>query len=161
MSNYGGSDPFVGDYKQIPPAMYSAIKHNGKKLYELAREGIEIEREPRTVHIDAIKINEIHISDEEKTVRITVSCSKGTYIRTLCHDIGNKLGCGACMMKLVRTRVGQFMVDDSLTFNQISALMIKGNLKTIFILYGNYLIILNWWLQKIWKSCCIMVIAFN
>ncbi len=119
---------FVGDYKQVPP-MYSALKHNGKKLYELARAGIEIEREPRTVHIDAIKINEIHILDEEKTVRITVSCSKGTYIRTLCHDIGSKLGCGACMIKLERTRVGQFAMDDSLTLNQISALMIKGELE--------------------------------
>lgn len=119
---------FVGDYKQVPP-MYSAIKHNGKKLYELARAGIEIEREPRTVRIDAIKINEMHLLDEEKTVRITVSCSKGTYIRTLCHDIGGKLGCGACMIKLARTRVGQFVMDDSLTLNQISAFMIKGELE--------------------------------
>lgn len=120
---------FVGDYRQIPP-MYSAIKHNGKKLYEIARAGIEIEREARTVHVNSIKINEINIFDEEKTVRLTVSCSKGTYIRTLCHDIGSKLGCGACMIKLARTRVGQFMIDDSLTLNQISALVIKGELES-------------------------------
>jgi len=119
---------FLGDYSQIPP-MYSAVKHHGKKLYELARAGIEVERQPRTVHIYAIRINEMNITDEEKTLRITVSCSKGTYVRTLCHDIGRRLGCGACMIKLERTRVGSFTVDDSLTLNQISALVIKGELE--------------------------------
>lgn len=116
---------FVGEYDQIPP-MYSALKHNGKKLYELAREGIEIERKPRRVNIEAIKINEINLKDEQKTVTFTVDCSKGTYIRTLCDDIGKKLGCGACMMKLVRTRVGSFDIDESLTLNQITALVLKG-----------------------------------
>ncbi len=118
---------FVGEYDQIPP-MYSALKVNGKKLYELAREGKEIERKPRRVNIESICINEINTQDEKKTVTFTVTCSKGTYIRTLCHDIGQKLGCGACMQQLTRTRVGQFDVDNSLTLNQITALVLKGEL---------------------------------
>ena len=75
-----------------------------------------------------IKINEINLNDDEKTVTFTVACSKGTYIRTLIDDIGKKLGCGACMLSLKRTRVGQFEIDDSLTLNQISALLLKGEL---------------------------------
>ena len=119
---------FIGEYEQIPP-MYSALKHNGQKLYELARKGIEIERKPRTVHINTLRVNDINLSDKQKTVTITVDCSKGTYIRSLCDDIGKKLGCGACMMKLTRTRVGEFMLDDTLTLNQISALVLKGEIE--------------------------------
>ena len=119
---------FEGEYEQIPP-MYSALKVNGKKLYELARKGIEIERKPRTVHINTLRVNDINLSDKQKTVTITVDCSKGTYIRSLCDDIGKKLGCGACMMKLTRTRVGEFMLDDTLTLNQISALVLKGEIE--------------------------------
>ena len=118
---------FVGEYDQIPP-MYSALKHNGKKLYELARAGLEVERKPRKVRIESIRINDMNLSDQQKTVTFTVECSKGTYIRTLCEDIGEKLGCGACMMRLTRTRVGSFGIDDSLTLNQIAALVLKGEL---------------------------------
>lgn len=106
---------FLGDYMQVPP-MYSALKVNGKKLYELAREGIEIERQARLVKIFDIQIKEIDIPH----VRMEVSCSKGTYIRTLCHDIGEKLGCGACMEELIRTKVSRFHIQDSLTLKQIS-----------------------------------------
>lgn len=116
---------FVGSYDQIPP-MYSALKVNGKKLYELARQGISVERKPRKVTIESIRINDMNLNDSEKTVTFTVTCSKGTYIRTLCHDIGQQLGCGACMKKLTRTRVGSFSVDESLTLNQIAALALKG-----------------------------------
>ena len=94
---------FIGDYEQIPP-MYSALKVNGKKLYELAREGKVIERKARPVKILDIQILEIDFPK----VRMEVSCSKGTYIRTLCHDIGEKLGCGGCMESLIRTRVSTF-----------------------------------------------------
>ena len=83
---------FVGDYMQVPP-MYSALKVNGKKLYELAREGKTVERKPRPVHFYEIEILDISFP----LVRFRVTCSKGTYIRTLCHDIGEKLGCGASM----------------------------------------------------------------
>ena len=91
---------FIGDYEQIPP-MYSALKVNGKKLYELAREGKVIERKARPVKILDIQILEIDLPK----VRMEVSCSKGTYIRTLCHDIGEKLGCGGCMESLILTRL--------------------------------------------------------
>ena len=94
---------FVGDYMQIPP-MYSAIKVDGKKLYELARAGQEVERKARHVVINALNITEIQLP----YVTMEVSCSKGTYIRTLCQDIGEKLGCGACMTELVRLKVGAF-----------------------------------------------------
>ena len=115
---------FVGDYEQIPP-MYSALKVDGKKLYELAREGKTVERKARPVKIFDIQIEKMELPE----VTMTVSCSKGTYIRSLCDDIGKKLGCGACMMKLTRTRVGEFMLDDTLTLNQISALVLKGEIE--------------------------------
>ena len=109
---------FIGEYEQIPP-MYSALKHNGQKLYELARKGIEIERKPRTVHINTLRVNDINLSDKQKTVTITVDCSKGTYIRTLCQDIGEKLSCGACMESLLRTKVSEFCVQDALRLSEI------------------------------------------
>lgn len=108
---------FLGDYMQIPP-MYSALKVNGKKLYELAREGIEIERKARPVQILEIQIKEINLP----RVRMEVTCSKGTYIRTLCHDIGAKLGCGACMEELIRTKVSRFDIKDSLKLDQVANL---------------------------------------
>ena len=106
---------FIGEYHQIPP-MYSALKVNGKKLYELAREGIEVERKARQVFINSIE----DISIDFQRVTMTVSCSKGTYIRTLCHDIGEKLGCGACMDKLKRTRVSTFTIENALKLNEIN-----------------------------------------
>lgn len=105
---------FQGDYLQTPP-MYSALKVNGRKLYELAREGIEVERKARPVTIHHIDAN-ILSKDE---ARMLVSCSKGTYIRTLCYDIGEKLGCGGCMKSLVRTKVGRFVLEDSLTLSTV------------------------------------------
>ena len=107
---------FVGPYDQIPP-MYSALKVNGQKLCDLARAGKEVERKARPVEIYEIQIEEIHLP----RVRMTVSCSKGTYIRTLCHDIGEKVKCHGCMESLLRTRVGQFLLKDSLTLAQVEA----------------------------------------
>lgn len=114
---------FVGEYDQIPP-MYSALKVNGKKLYELAREGKEIERKPRRVAIQNIEILEIALP----YVTMRVGCSKGTYIRTLCYDIGEKLGCGAAMAELKRTRVGQFTLDTALKLSEVEALRDSGML---------------------------------
>ena len=119
---------FVGDYMQVPP-MYSALKVNGKKLYELAREGIEIERKARPVVIHDIKILEVNLP----RVRMEVSCSKGTYIRTLCHDIGQKLGCGACMEELIRTKVSRFHLADSLTLKEVEELKEAGRLYEILV----------------------------
>ena len=94
---------FLGAQMQVPP-MYSALKVQGKKLYELAREGKEVERNARPVHFYQLQVR----SFTPPFAEISVVCSKGTYIRTLCHDIGEALGCGAAMESLVRTRVGPF-----------------------------------------------------
>ncbi len=119
---------FVGDYLQVPP-MYSALKVNGKKLYEFARAGIEVERKARPVVIHEIKILEMDLP----RVRMEVHCSKGTYIRTLCHDIGQKLGCGACMEELIRTKVSRFEIKDSLTLAQVADLKAEGKLDEILV----------------------------
>lgn len=105
---------FVGRQKQVPP-MYSAIKKDGKKLYELAREGIEIEREARDIEIFSIDILDISLP----YVRISVHCSKGTYIRSLCDDIGTKLGCGAVMTELRRTEAAGFKIDEAFTPDEL------------------------------------------
>lgn len=112
---------FVGKSEQIPP-MYSALKVNGKKLYELARAGIEVERKARPIEITEIEIEEMNLP----LVRMRVVCSKGTYIRTLCHDIGTKLGCGGAMESLKRSRVGQFKVQDAFTLSQIENFRDEG-----------------------------------
>ena len=108
---------FIGTYEQVPP-MYSAVKVNGRKLYELARRGIEVERKSRRVTIDDIRIEAADLP----RMTMTIACSKGTYIRTLCEDIGRRLGCGACMESLVRTRVGQFRIEDALTLDQVRSM---------------------------------------
>ena len=112
---------FVGDYMQVPP-MYSAIKVDGKKLYELARAGQEIQRKPRHVVIHSLEITDVQLP----YVTMEVCCSKGTYIRTLCQDIGEKLGCGACMTELVRLKVGSFDMADAFTLSQIQAMADLG-----------------------------------
>lgn len=100
---------FIGEYMQVPP-MYSAKKVNGQKLIDLARKGIEIERKAVRVEFKNIEILDINLP----TVKIRVECSKGSYIRTLCHDIGKKLGVGACMTTLVRTRVDRFKLENAI-----------------------------------------------
>ncbi len=107
---------FVGNYWQTPP-MYSALKVNGKKLCDLARAGVEVERKPRQVTLYSIQIEEVSLP----RVRMRVHCSKGTYIRTLCHDIGQALGCGGCMESLVRTQVANFMLQKAHRIAEIEA----------------------------------------
>ncbi len=114
---------FLGPQMQIPP-MYSALKKNGRKLYELAREGKTVEREPRPVHFYDITVKEMNLP----RVRFSVTCSRGTYIRTLCHDIGEKLGCGGCMESLVRTEVGPFRLAEALSLKEIEQLRDAGKL---------------------------------
>lgn len=114
---------FLGTYEQVPP-MYSALKVGGKKLYELAREGKVVERKSRPVQIYRLEI----LKMELPRVWLRVSCSKGTYIRTLCHDIGEDLGCGGCMEKLLRTRVGMFSLGESLRLSQLQELKEQGRL---------------------------------
>ena len=106
---------FTGSLKQIPP-MFSAIKKDGKKLYELARKGVEVERKPR--HI-VIKELEITNCIDETTYELRVLCSKGTYVRTLCHDIGTALGCGAAMCSLRRSMAAGYTLNDAVTLEQV------------------------------------------
>lgn len=117
---------FIGDYSQIPP-MYSALKVNGKKLYELARQGVTVERKPRNVQIHDICIHSIELP----RISMDVSCSKGTYIRTLCKDIGDKLGTGGCMEKLLRTKTGIFDIKDSIKLDDISKKVSEGTINDI------------------------------
>ena len=108
---------FRGEITQIPP-MYSAIKREGKKLYELARRGQEVERQPRPITIEALDLLD-QVSPTEYTRR--VRCSKGTYVRTLCHDIGQALGCGGALFSLRRTQSAGFSLDQAVTMDQVSA----------------------------------------
>ena len=108
---------FRGDIEQIPP-MYSAIKVGGQKLYDLARKGREVERKPRPVTIHALELGE---QLSETDFRLRVECSKGTYIRTLCHDIGQALGCGATMAELRRTCVAGYTLEQVVTLEQVQA----------------------------------------
>lgn len=119
---------FIGPQKQVPP-MYSALKVEGKKLYELARAGKEVERPARDIQIDELTMNWIQLP----RVGMTVTCSKGTYIRTLCYDLGRALGCGGCMEKLTRTRVERFLIRDSLTLSQIETLRDENRVEEIIL----------------------------
>ena len=109
---------FIGKLEQVPP-MYSAVKVNGKKLYELAREGKEIERKSRTIEVYDIRIRQFLPPDR---VEIDVDCSKGTYIRTLCADIGKVLGCGGHMAELLRTATGAFSLENAIKLEELKAL---------------------------------------
>ncbi len=120
---------FEGEYHQKPP-MYSAIKVNGKKLYEFAREGKEIERKTRLIHI--YKISDIKKIEYNK-FEFKVLCSKGTYIRTLCKDIGEKLGCGGCMSALIRTRTGSFYLKDSIKLGEFKNIAENNNIESILL----------------------------
>ena len=117
---------FVGAYDQVPP-MYSALKVNGKKLYELAREGKVVERKARPVEIYYLDILEPY-QQSTNEIKIRVGCSKGTYIRTLCHDIGAALGCGGAMAYLQRTKVGAFTLDKAYTLAQLQEMKEQGTL---------------------------------
>lgn len=113
---------FKGEYMQTPP-MYSALKVNGKKLYEIAREGKIIERKKRLINIYNIEL--LNFIQTDKAL-IKVLCSKGTYIRTLCNDIGEKLNCGAHMSSLIRTRAGNFYIKDSIKLDEFKKLVQNG-----------------------------------
>ena len=112
---------FTGPIFQVPP-MYSAVKVHGRRLVDLARQGIEVERKARPVTIYEIAIEKLEIP----YITMTVTCSRGTYIRTLCHDIGRKLGTGGAMEHLVRTRVGRFAIDSAYTLDDIQKLTDEG-----------------------------------
>ena len=110
----GTLERFRGEIMQIPP-MYSALKVNGQKLCDLARKGRQVERQPRPVTIHELTL----LSREGDTLRLRVPCSKGTYIRTLCADIGEALGCGACMQALRRTQAGEYTIAEAVPLQQL------------------------------------------
>ena len=120
---------FIGRLEQVPP-MYSAVKVNGKKLYELAREGKEIERKSRTIEVYDIRIRQFLPPDR---VEIDVDCSKGTYIRTLCSDIGKALGCGGHMAELLRTRTGAFSLENAIKLDELKALAEQEKVETVLL----------------------------
>ena len=128
---------FVGEIEQIPP-MVSAIKHQGKPLYKLARQGITIERSARKINIYSIEVLDF-IPGSMAEVEILVKCSSGTYIRTLCADIGEKLGCGAHMSMLDRTEVGRFTIEESKSIEQLIQMKSEGSLDTSLVSIGDAL----------------------
>jgi len=110
---YNTRNEFLGTSTQIPP-MYSAVKKNGKALYKFARKGIEVERKPREIFISKFEINKIELPD----IHFEITCSSGTYIRVIANDFGEKLGCGAYLKSLRRTRVGNFNVEDAFQIDE-------------------------------------------
>ncbi len=118
---------FRGKQMQTPP-MYSAVKHRGKRLYQLAREGLEVERRPRTIEVYSIELVDYFPPDR---AIIQVECSKGTYIRTLCHDIGARAGCGAVMSCLVRLYTGGFSLDNAVTIEELESHAQRGTLQSL------------------------------
>ena len=119
-------DAFRGDILQVPP-MFSALKRDGKTLYDLAREGVSIEREARSVRIEKLEI--LEFADELLTVEVT--CSKGTYIRVLAEDIGEALGCGAHLASLRRTKVGALSLEDAVTLQALETMSVEERLATL------------------------------
>ena len=113
---------FTGDIAQIPP-MYSAVKINGKRLYKLARKGIEVKRPARRINIRTLNIIDFSPPD----IKFYLECSKGTYVRKLAEDVGEALGCGGCISQINRTRVGPFSIKDSLTLEDVH----EGHLRQV------------------------------
>lgn len=121
---------FSGNILQTPP-MYSAVQINGKRLYDLARQGVEIERPQREIHIDSIELENFDENTQSGT--LFIMCSKGTYIRTIINDIGNLLGCGGIMTSLVRTSASGFSLDDCFDFEQVENAVKNQNIESLFI----------------------------
>ena len=119
---------FRGEIQQVPP-MYSAIKHQGRRLYDIARKGGEVERKPRTITIHDLRL----IGQQNGDWLLDVSCSKGTYVRTLCHDLGQTLGCGGCMSSLRRVQAGQFSVDQAVTLEQVQIMADEGRAEELLL----------------------------
>ena len=138
---------FIGTYEQIPP-MYSALKVEGKKLYELAREGKIIERKGRPVTIYSIELHSVSLDEQQHLLEaeITVTCGKGTYIRSLCRDIGEALGTCACMKSLIRIKSGDFEIEKSIKLSEVEQYIATGKIKD-FILP----------VEQVFKNCSIFI----
>ncbi len=112
---------FIGDIEQVPP-MVSAVKFKGRKLYQLARKGIEVERKPRPIRIDRLQIEEF----QSPNVKFYLECSKGTYVRQIAEDAGKALGCGACISQIQRTKVGEFNIEDTVSLEDLDESHIRN-----------------------------------
>ena len=123
---------FTGAIKQIPP-MYSAVKKDGLKLYDLARKGIEIPREARDIFISSLSLETPETETSQHTYTLRIVCSKGTYIRTLCNDIGSALGCGATLSNLRRTRAGAFPIDEAHTLDDVLSMVLTDSVSSILL----------------------------
>ena len=123
---------FRGEIQQVPP-MYSAIKHQGRRLYDIARKGGQVERAPRTITIHDLRVT----GGQGEDWLLDVSCSKGTYVRTLCHDLGQTLGCGGCMSSLRRVQAGQFSVDQAVTLEQVQHMADEGRAEELLLPVGS------------------------
>ena len=119
---------FRGEIQQVPP-MYSAIKQNGQRLYDIARKGGEVERKPRSITIRDLRLT----GKQDGDWMLDVCCSKGTYVRTLCHDLGQALGCGGCMSSLRRVQAGQFCVDEAVTLSQVQQMADEGRAEELLL----------------------------
>ena len=119
---------FRGEIQQVPP-MYSAIKHQGRRLYDIARKGGQVERAPRTITIHDLRVT----GGQGGDWLLDVSCSKGTYVRTLCHDLGQTLGCGGCMSSLRRVQAGQFSVAQAVTLEQVQIMADEGRAEELLL----------------------------
>ena len=135
-------DQFRGDIQQVPP-MYSAIKINGKKLYELARKGREVERKPRSIRIYALEVLDQE-PPQGTDFLLRVECSKGTYVRTLCHDIGQALGCGGCMSSLRRTQAAGFTLDQAVTLEAVQQAAGQGEAESLLLGVDQYFVLGGW-----------------
>ena len=132
---------FTGDIQQLPP-MWSAVKVNGKKLYELARKGKEVERRPRPVTIRALEVLDGPGTGADFVLRVV--CSKGTYVRTLCHDIGQALGCGGCMSSLRRVKAAGFTLEDSVGLEAVQAAVDRGEGESLLLPVDEYFARSGW-----------------
>lgn len=121
---------FTGKIMQLPP-MYSAVQVNGKRLYDLARQGIEVERQPREIEVESISL--VSYDEKIREGSISIACGKGTYIRTIIHDIGEKLGCGGIMTSLVRTSASGFTLKDCYTFEEVQKARDENNLENLIL----------------------------
>lgn len=121
-------EKFRGEIWQIPP-MYSAVKHNGQRLYDIARRGGEVERKPRAVTVHDIRV----MGRQGGDWLLDIRCSKGTYIRTLCHDLGQALGCGGCMSSLRRIEAGQFSVNEAVPLSRVQQLADEGRAEELML----------------------------
>ena len=140
-------EAFKGEQEQLPP-MYSAIKHKGRPLYEIARKGGEVERKPRKITVYDLRL----IGEDRGDYLLDIRCSKGTYVRTLCHDLGHALGCGGCMSSLRRLEAGGFSVDKSHKLSEVQEYADRGRAEELLLPVDSLFTELNSCVAEAWQE---------